>query len=65
MKWGYFLVSLGRVFSTAGLAILLYLKFAWERDVPSIISICFALGLAIMLLGHLILYAIPKGDDDR
>lgn len=30
-----------------------------------VVGIILILGLAIMLLGHLILYAIPKGDDDR
>lgn len=60
MEWGRFLMTVGSIFASAGLTMLLALKYVFERPVPDAIMTSFGLGLGVVILGGLIIYAIPK-----
>ena len=62
MEWGHFLQVIGSIFATAGLAVLLVLKYALNVEVPEVATTSFYLGLGVVLLGSLTIYAIPKKD---
>ena len=53
---------IGSIFATAGLAVLLVLKYALNVEVPEVVTTSFYLGLGVVLLGSLTIYAIPKKD---
>lgn len=60
MEWGRFLMVIGSIFATAGLTVLLAIKCVFEQPVPSLIVTIFSLGLSVVMLGGLIIYAVPK-----
>ena len=60
MEWGRFLMVLGSIFATAGLTVLLAIKCVFEQPVPSLVVTIFSLGLSVVMLGGLIIYAVPK-----
>ena len=60
MEWGRFLMVVGSIFATAGLTVLLAIKCVFEQPVPSLIVTIFSLGLSVVMLGGLIIYAVPK-----
>ncbi len=60
MEWGRFLTAVGSIFATAGLTVLLMLKCVLDQPVPDAIVTIFGVGMCIVLLGGLIIYAIPK-----
>ena len=60
MEWGHFLQVIGSIFATAGLVMLMVFKYVIA--VPSMVMASFGLGLGVVLLGSLVIYAIPKKD---
>ena len=60
MEWGRFLQVIGSIFSAAGLAALLVFKYGINAEVPEAVMTSFYLGLGVVLLGSLTIYAIPK-----
>ena len=60
MEWGRFLMVVGSIFATAGLTVLLAIKCVFEQPVPSLVVTIFSLGLSVVMLGGLIIYAVPK-----
>lgn len=60
MEWGRFLMVIGSIFATAGLTVLLAIKCVFEQPVPSLVVTIFSLGLSVVMLGGLIIYAVPK-----
>ena len=62
MEWGHFLQVIGSIFATAGLVMLMVFKYVIEAAVPSMVMASFGLGLGGVLLGSLVIYAIPKMD---
>ena len=62
MEWGHFLQMIGSIFATAGLVMLMVFKYVIEAAVPSMVMASFGLGLGVVLLGSLVIYAIPKKD---
>lgn len=60
MEWGRFLMVIGSIFATAGLTVLLAIKCVFEQPVPSLVVTIFSLGLSAVMLGGLIIYAVPK-----
>lgn len=60
MEWGRFLQVTGSIFATAGLVMLMLFKYVLEADAPDGVMASFGLGLGVVLLGALIIYAIPK-----
>lgn len=60
MDWGRFLMVIGSIFATAGLTVLLAIKCVFEQPVPSLVVTIFSLGLSVVMLGGLIIYAVPK-----
>ena len=60
MEWGRFLMVIGSIFATAGLTVLLAIKCVFEQPVPSLVLTIFSLGLSVVMLGGLIIYAVPK-----
>ena len=60
MEWGRFLMVVGSIFATAGLTVLLAIKCVFEQPVPSLVLTIFSLGLSVVMLGGLIIYAVPK-----
>ena len=60
MEWGRFLMVVGSIFATAGLTVLLAMKCVHEQPVPSLVLTIFSLGLSVVMLGGLIIYAVPK-----
>lgn len=62
MEWGHFLQVIGSIFVTAGLVMLMVFKYVIEAAVPSMVMASFGLGLGVVLLGSLVIYAIPKKD---
>ena len=60
MEWGRFLTAVGSIFATAGLTVLLAMKCVLEQPVPSLVLTIFSLGLSVVMLGGLIIYAVPK-----
>ena len=61
MEWGHFLQVIGSIFATAGLVMMVF-KYVIEAAVPSMVMASFGLGLGVVLLGSLVIYAIPKKD---
>ena len=51
---------IGSIFATAGLTVLLAIKCVFEQPVPSLVVTIFSLGLSVVMLGGLIIYAVPK-----
>ena len=62
MEWGHFLQVIGTIFATAGLEMLMVFKYVIAAAVPSMVMASFGLGLGVVLLGSLVIYAIPKKD---
>lgn len=60
MEWGRFLQVIGSIFATAGLVMLMLFKYVLEADAPDGVMASFGLGLGVVLLGALVIYAIPK-----
>ena len=60
MGWGRFLMVVGSIFATAGLTVILAMKCVLEQPVPSLVLTIFSLGLSVVMLGGLIIYAVPK-----
>lgn len=60
MEWGRFLMVIGSIFATAGLTVLLAIKCVFEQPVPSLVVTIFSLGLSVVMLGGLTIYAVPK-----
>ena len=60
MEWGRFLMVIGSILATAGLTVLLAIKCVFEQPVPSLVVTIFSLGLSVVMLGGLIIYAVPK-----
>ena len=54
---------IGSIFATAGLVMLMVFKYVLETAVPSMVMASFGLGLGVVLLGSLVIYAIPKKDE--
>lgn len=63
MEWGRFLMVIGSIFATAGLTVLLAIKCVFEQPVPSLVVTIFSLGLSVVMLGGLIIYAVPKENE--
>ncbi len=63
MEWGRFLQVIGSIFATAGLVMLMLFKYVLEADAPDGVMAPFGLGLGVVLLGALIIYAIPKKNE--
>lgn len=59
MEWGRFLKTMGSIFATVGLTVLLVLKYGLDVAVPSFVTDMAFLGLGVVLLGALVIYAIP------
>ncbi len=60
MEWGRFLRAIGSVFATAGLTVLMIFQYVLESAAPEFVKTSFGLGIGVMLLGSLIIYAVPK-----
>lgn len=61
MEWGRFLMRIGAIFGTAGCTLLLFFKCVLDEIAPSIVMDAFGLGLGLVMLGGLIIYAVtPK-----
>ena len=65
MEWGRFLQVIGSIFATAGLVMLMLFKYVLEADAPDGVMASFGLGLGlgVVLLGALVIYAIPKKNE--
>lgn len=63
MEWGRFLQVIGSIFATAGLVMLMLFKYVLEADALDGVMASFGLGLGVVLLGALIIYAIPKKNE--
>ena len=50
-------------FATAGLVMLMLFKYVLEADAPDGVMASFGLGLGVVLLGALVIYAIPKKNE--
>ena len=47
-------------FATAGLTVLMIFQYVLECAAPEFVKTSFGLGIGVMLLGSLIIYAVPK-----